>query len=138
LSFFFDDRGDDNPRGAFILIGGVDQNRCTPQLATGRAALEGLEAEIDGELPGGAFLYVTARVGWLFSLDEEAIIRCLHGVHLRSCARLTALRPVPGEHYCVMVMAEFRGSTDKSAQKWAEVCCGPQRDSGWHRLPIAG
>ena len=42
----------------------------------------------------------------------------------------TALRPAPGEHHCVMVIAEFRGSTDKSAQKWAEVCCGPQRDSG--------
>jgi hypothetical protein len=29
--------------------------------ATGRTALEGLHTEIDGELPGGAFLYVTTQ-----------------------------------------------------------------------------
>jgi hypothetical protein len=30
--------------------------------AAGRTPLQGLEAEIDGELPGGAFLYVAAQM----------------------------------------------------------------------------
>jgi hypothetical protein len=34
---------------------------CPVAFAAGRTPLKGLEAEINGELPGGAFLYVTAQ-----------------------------------------------------------------------------
>jgi len=54
------------------------------------------------------------------------VVRCFHEVHYRSCGQVkqveslyieTALRPTPGEHHCVMVIAGGEAFTGRVAER---------------------